>query len=81
MSSSLRAEVATPAQATFLWDDPFRFEDQLTEDERLIQATARAYAQDQLMPRIQRANREELIEREIITEMGELGRASCRERV
>jgi glutaryl-CoA dehydrogenase len=74
MSSSpaLRAE-APPARATFVWDDPLRFEEQLSEDERLIQATARAYAQDRLMPRIQRANREELIEREIITEMGELG--------
>jgi glutaryl-CoA dehydrogenase len=72
-SQALRAEAATPVQAAFLWDDPFRFEDQLTEDERLIQSTARAYAQDQLMPRIQRANREELIERAIITEMGELG--------
>jgi glutaryl-CoA dehydrogenase len=72
-SQALRAEVATPAEPAFLWDDPFRFEDQLTDDERLIQATARAYAQDQLMPRIQRANREELIERAIITEMGELG--------
>ena len=75
MSSSpaLRAKAAPPAEATFAWDDPFRFEDQLSEDERLIQATARAYAQDQLMPRIQRANREELIERAIITEMGGLG--------
>jgi glutaryl-CoA dehydrogenase len=72
-SQALRAEAAKPVQAAFLWDDPFRLEDQLTEDERLIQATARAYAQDQLMPRIQRANREELIERAIITEMGELG--------
>jgi glutaryl-CoA dehydrogenase len=72
-SQALRAEVAPPAAATFLWDDPFRFEDQLNEDERLIQATARSYAQDQLMPRIQRANREELIERDIISEMGELG--------
>ena len=72
-SQALRAEVAPPAQAAFLWDDPFRFEDQLTEDERLIQASARSYAQDQLMPRIQRANREELIEREVITEMGDLG--------
>jgi glutaryl-CoA dehydrogenase len=75
MSSSpaLRAEGAPLAQATFVWDDPFRFEEQLSEDERLIQATARAYAQERLMPRIQRANREELIERDIITEMGELG--------
>jgi glutaryl-CoA dehydrogenase len=72
-SQALRVEAATAAEPAFQWDDPFRFEDQLTEDERLIQATARAYAQDQLMPRIQRANREELIERAIITEMGELG--------
>ncbi len=70
---ALRAEIATPAAPVFVWDDPFRFEDQLSEDERLIQATARAYAQEQLMPRIQRANREELIERAIISEMGELG--------
>ncbi len=72
-SQALRAETAMPAPPAFLWDDPFRFEDQLSEDERLIQATARAYAQDQLMPRIRAANREELIERAILTEMGELG--------
>ncbi len=70
---ALRAEITTPPAAAFVWDDPFRFEDQLSEDERLIQATARAYAQEQLMPRIRRANREELVERAIITEMGELG--------
>ncbi len=70
---ALRAGIAPPVPPAFVWDDPFRFEDQLSEDERLIQASARAYAQDQLMPRILRANREELIERAIITEMGELG--------
>jgi glutaryl-CoA dehydrogenase len=72
-SQALRAKTAEPEPPAFLWDDPFRFEDQLSEDERLIQATARAYAQDQLMPRIRAANRDELIERAIITEMGELG--------
>ena len=72
-SQALRVETGKPVPPAFLWDDPFRFEDQLSEDERLIQATARAYAQDQLMPRIRAANRDELIERAIITEMGELG--------
>ena len=72
-SQALRVETEKPVPPAFLWDDPFRFEDQLSEDERLIQATARAYAQDQLMPRIRAANRDELIERAIITEMGELG--------
>jgi glutaryl-CoA dehydrogenase len=76
MSSSLqavRAELATPAKPEFLWDDPFRLDQQLSEDERLIQATARDYAQEQLMPRIREANRLELIERGIISEMGALG--------
>jgi glutaryl-CoA dehydrogenase len=76
MSSSLqavRAEVATPAKPEFLWDDPFRLDQQLSEDERLIQATARDYAQEQLMPRIREANRLELIERGIVSEMGALG--------
>ena len=31
---ALRAEIATPAAPVFVWDDPFRFEDQLSEDER-----------------------------------------------
>ena len=36
----------------FKWDDPFFLDDQLTEDERLIQETARAYAQDKLLTRV-----------------------------
>ena len=40
-----------PAEASFQWDDPFLLDDQLTEDERLIRDTARAYAQDKLLDR------------------------------
>ncbi len=57
----------------FKWEDPFLFEDQLTEDERLIQDAARAYCQDKLMPRIIEANRHEKFDRAIMNEMGELG--------
>ncbi|HSA81066.1 MAG TPA: acyl-CoA dehydrogenase, partial [Geminicoccaceae bacterium] len=70
---AVRAEVATAAKPEFLWDDPFRFDQQLSEDERLILETARDYAQEQLMPRIREANRLELIDRGIISEMGALG--------
>jgi hypothetical protein len=35
------------------WDDPFLLDDQLTEDERMIRDTARAYAQDKLLPRVE----------------------------
>ena len=61
------------ARAAFQWDDPLGLESQLSEDERMIRDTARAYAQDKLMPRILEANRHETFDRAIITEMGALG--------
>ena len=57
----------------FQWDDPFFFEGQLLEEERLVQETARNYAQEKLMPRVLGANREERFDRDIFYEMGELG--------
>src|SRR6187551_174477 len=62
-----------PASVEFQWDDPFMLDEQLTEDERMIRDTARAYAQDKLLPRITRAYLEEKTDREIFNEMGELG--------
>jgi glutaryl-CoA dehydrogenase len=44
-----------PAPVNFQWDDPFMLDEQLTEDERMIRDTARAYAQDKLLPRITKA--------------------------
>ncbi len=58
---------------TFQWDDPFLFENQLEEDERLVRDTAHDFAQEKLMPRVLMANRNETFDREIINEMGELG--------
>src|SRR6478735_947424 len=57
----------------FDWADPFLLDDQLTEDERMIRDTARAYAQDRLQPRVIAAYREESTDPEIFREMGELG--------
>ncbi|HEV7319888.1 MAG TPA: acyl-CoA dehydrogenase [Ensifer sp.] len=57
----------------FQWDDPFLLDDQLTEDERMIRDTARAYAQDRLQPRVIDAYREESTDPAIFREMGELG--------
>ena len=59
--------------ASFNWEDPFRLEQQLTDDERLVMDTARQYAQDQLAPRVQEAYREEKTDPAIFREMGELG--------
>ncbi len=62
-----------PAKATFQWDDPFLLDDQLTEDERMIRDTARAYARNKLLPRVSQAYLEEKTDRTIFNEMGELG--------
>src|SRR5665213_1082909 len=59
--------------AAFDWADPLLIEEELTEEERLIRDSARAYCQDRLMPRVLTAAREERFDREIMTEMGELG--------
>ncbi|MDE1967706.1 MAG: acyl-CoA dehydrogenase family protein, partial [Alphaproteobacteria bacterium] len=60
-------------KAVFDWQDPLRFDDLLSEDERLVRDAARAYAQGKLMPRVLKAFREERFDREILNEMGALG--------
>jgi glutaryl-CoA dehydrogenase len=55
------------------WADPFLLEDQLTDDERMIQATARAYAQEKLQPRVIEAFSQEHTDPAIFREMGALG--------
>ena len=62
-----------PSLGPFSWDDPFLFEDQLSDDERLIRDSARAYAQDKLAPRVAEAYLNEKTDPDIFREMGELG--------
>ena len=57
----------------FDWQDPLGLSDELSEDERLIQASAHAFAQGKLMPRVLEANRHETFDAEIMREMGALG--------
>ena len=66
--------VSAPVKdASFRWDDPLDFESELTEEERMVRETARAYAQDKLFPRVLMANREERYDAAIVREMGALG--------
>ena len=57
----------------FRWDDPFLLDAQLTDEERMIRDAAEAYAQEKLQPRVLMAARAERFDREIMTELGELG--------
>jgi glutaryl-CoA dehydrogenase len=68
----LRAKDA-PDLGAFDWADPFRLADQLSEDERMIQDSARAYAQEKLQPRVIDAFANETSEPGIFKEMGDMG--------
>ncbi len=57
----------------FQWEDPLLLEDQLSDEERMVRDSARAYCQEKLMPRVIEANRHEKFHREIMNEMGEMG--------
>ncbi len=60
-------------EASFAWQDPLLFNDQLTGDERMIRDVAEDYAQEKLLPRIRKAYRDEVFDRDIMTELGSLG--------
>jgi glutaryl-CoA dehydrogenase len=69
--AALDASDTTPL--SFSWEDPLHLEHQLSEEERMIAHSARAYCREKLMPRVISAYREERFDREIMTEMGALG--------
>jgi glutaryl-CoA dehydrogenase len=82
----MTAELAPKADTTatpkadkpaFDWADPLTLEADLTEEERMVRDTAHQYCQDKLMPRVLEANRHERFDREILSEMGELGLLGC----
>ncbi len=62
-----------PDLGRFDWEDPFRLNDQLTEEERMLRDAARAYAQEKLQPRVIAAYRDETTDPAIFREMGEMG--------
>jgi glutaryl-CoA dehydrogenase len=67
-------KTATPLKdASFNWEDPLDLEGELTEEERMVRDTARGYAQDKLMPKVLKAYRDEVVDRDILPEMGALG--------
>lgn len=73
MSEPARKPALATPQHEFNWEDPLDLESWLGEDERMIRDSARAFAEDKLMPRVQSAFREERFDREIMTELGHIG--------
>ncbi|MDE2444907.1 MAG: acyl-CoA dehydrogenase [Alphaproteobacteria bacterium] len=62
-----------PKSTEFNWEDPLNLESQLSEEERMIRDSARAFAQDKLQPRVKMAFRDERFDVEIMRELGEMG--------
>lgn len=62
-----------PDLSSFQWDDPLRLASQLTDDERMIAESARAYAQEKLQTRVVDAFQNENTDPAIFREMGEMG--------
>ncbi|MFN7008862.1 MAG: acyl-CoA dehydrogenase [Allorhizobium sp.] len=57
----------------FSWSDPFLMAEVLSEDERMIQASAEAFAQSELMPRVNEAYLGETVAPELFKLMGQAG--------
>ncbi|WP_116085253.1 acyl-CoA dehydrogenase [Tropicimonas sp. IMCC34011] len=62
-----------PSLSSFSWEDPFRLDDQLSEEERMLRDGARAFAQDRLQPRVLEAYAQEKADPSVFAEMGEMG--------
>jgi glutaryl-CoA dehydrogenase len=65
----MASKISTP----FQWDDPFLFESQLTEDERMIRDSAKAFAQEHLAPKIEQAYMDETTDPDLFRRMGAAG--------
>ena len=60
-------------EARFDWQDPFLFNDQLSEEERMLSASAAEFARRSLMPRVEEAYLHEKTDPAIFREMGTAG--------
>jgi glutaryl-CoA dehydrogenase len=73
MATAVATGQKAASKEAFRWDDPFLIEDQLSEDERMIRDSARAFAAEKLLPRVIEATRREHFHREIMNEYGAMG--------
>jgi len=61
----------------FDYKDPLRFDGLLTDEERMVEESAKQYAQEKLQPRVLQAYKNEHFDIAIMKEMGEMGFLGC----
>ncbi len=67
------ADAPKIASESFAWEDPFLLDSLLTEDERIVQRSARKFCHDALQPGIRDAFRLEKFDRAIMRDMARMG--------
>ena len=72
-AAATAAAQAPAGRAVFDWSDPFALESALSEEERMVRDTARAFSREELLPRVVEAFREERVDRGLFREFGGLG--------
>ena len=65
--------VNTTTKPVFSWEDPLFLDAQLSDDERMVRDSARAFAREVLLPRVIEDFREESFDACVMRQMGELG--------
>ena len=83
--SSKAVQMGVPARAfasgtsfeKFDFEDPFKLNALLTDEELAISEAARQFAQEKLMPRVRKAYNDEHFDIEIMREYGEAGFLGC----
>src|SRR3990167_2092691 len=66
-------QIFSRSYAQYNYEDPLNIESQLTEEERMVRDQVNQYCQEKLFPRVLKANRNEIFDRDIMYEMGEMG--------
>lgn len=66
-----QAEPATPSR--FDWQDPLQLNDELSDDERQIQESARSFCAETLLPRVTADHRNETFDKGIMRAFGAMG--------
>lgn len=74
---ALSTTCSNNTKVTFNWEDPLNLDRLLHDDEKAVRDSLKAYCQEKLMPRVVQANRNEVFDRAIYKEMGELGILGC----
>lgn len=73
----LRQARSFGSYAKFDYKDPLNFDGLLTDEERMVEESARQYAQEKLLPRVTEAYQKEKFDVEIMKEMGDMGFLGC----